>query len=246
LLQAKHDAPARTWHEKALATYDRMAASDLVQHSDRSNLGHTLQNLGLLQSRAKETDAAQATTRRAVEVFRALLADYPDVPQTRAALASSLTNLASFMPDSVAALPLFAEAIAHHEAVVAAYPDHPRFRDSLVKTCRSHLLALARSKRHREIAAHASRYAQIDGESIDLARTAAQYLAFAVRYADDDADLEPGSRQALIDSYVDALVLHVREMLRRGGDREALGKSYFDPVRERPKFVQLLDELAKR
>jgi eukaryotic-like serine/threonine-protein kinase len=127
----KRPAEARVLLEKALQHQQMAHAIDPRDRIYREYLRNHAGNLALilkgLHAPADEVDAA---FERAIDLSRALAADYPEIPDCQSDLGSDLSNLAVLWRERgqfERAASLASEAIAQQRAALKLYPSHPQY-----------------------------------------------------------------------------------------------------------------------
>jgi tetratricopeptide (TPR) repeat protein len=148
---------AQSCYGKALKIYEQIASEFGADAKLRSNLASNHHNVGNLLSgfmggkgHPKE---AQAAYRQAVELYRGLTAETPDVAEYQSNLGGTLSDWAMVLlqdGEVAEAGPLLKEAITRQRAALKLEPRQPRYRQFLS----SHLAGLAdiaeRQDRHEE------------------------------------------------------------------------------------------------
>jgi tetratricopeptide (TPR) repeat protein len=142
----------------------------------------------------------------------------------------------------------YALAVEHELKVLQAVPNSAKHAGSLFELYHGlGDMALLR-KDHAGAAEAADKLAQVRPDNAADAELAARFFGRCVRLAEKDLQLSETERVNLAQSYADRAMEHLRETVRRGYGKVASLKSLaaLDPLRDRPDFQQLVQELEAR
>jgi serine/threonine-protein kinase len=230
-------------HRALLEANPRHADYRLALRNNYSELGRTLAWMG------KPADA-ERVYREAVDLFEKRTAEFPDLPAYRSDLGGLLSDRAMVFQgvgDHARARLLLEQAIEHQRAALRADAKHPTFLRFLGIHYHFLAVSLAALGEHAELARMAAEFARDCAQEKNSVYNAACYLARCVPLAEKDAKLPEAQRQELARSYADRALDTLRRAVQSGYKDVARIKKDpdLDPLRRRPDFQQLLQDLEK-
>jgi tetratricopeptide (TPR) repeat protein len=211
--------------------------------------GHA--QLAVLWSTAGRTERAEREFLRALELFRPVVDQLPDLPEIRRQLGSILGDIATNL--NVAGRPAEAlgcveEAIGHQSQVLARAPRDQVALNHLRRNHQQLASAWCALGRHVEAARSLDRLLERAGEDPEALFVAARTLARCVHVTEHDEELGPEDRRRMAGAYADRAVERLREAVRRGfRDQKRLRATpELKPLQDREDFRSLLESLAAR
>jgi serine/threonine-protein kinase len=241
---------AEASYRAALDLQMRLAAEHPAVPAYRQDLAGSHTNLGFLLQDTGRPKEAEASFRAALDLHERLANEHPAVPGYRNSLAGTMVNLALILRerrDLGGARRLLEGAREHHRAALRADPNNRTYR----LFYRNNRRALADTLvQLGDPAAAAEAAAQLAQAAVDPAGDvydAACLLARCVPLAEKDAGLPEAKRQELARSYADRALDALRRAVKSGYKDAARMKKdpALDPLRQRPDFQQLLQDLKK-
>jgi tetratricopeptide (TPR) repeat protein len=214
-------------------------------------LGLSTANLGVTMASLKRPEEAKALYREALPLWMPLVEQSSPSPRDVSAFAMTHYYLASLLRKDGAideARQHYALAVAHELKVVQAVPTSAKHAGYLYEAYHGLGDMALLQKDHAAAADSANKLAELRRDNPADAELAARFFGRCVKLAEQDMALAETDRQALATSYADRAMGHLHEAVRRGYDKVASLKSLtaLDPLRERPDFQQLVQELESR
>jgi serine/threonine protein kinase/tetratricopeptide (TPR) repeat protein len=139
--------------ESALKSYEEFAAETGEGEEARAGVAGAYQRVGLIRTLLGQLVEAGAALEHSRELFAALAADFPAVPQYRqdqAFVAARLSEVQMRTGQIARAEESLREALALQERLAAEFPDMPAYRADLAATHSRHGLLLKRTDRSPE------------------------------------------------------------------------------------------------
>jgi tetratricopeptide (TPR) repeat protein/predicted Ser/Thr protein kinase len=208
-------------------------------------------NLGLVLSHLKRRDEAKAREREAIPLYAQLMESSPDRLRYRTNAAINLNNLASLLRkdgEIDEARRCYAQAAECHDKALQIAPGNATYAQALREDYHGVGDMALLQKDHAGAAEAADKMAQVRPDNATDAELAARFFGRCVTLAEQDPALSKTGRQTLAVSYADRAMEYLREAVCRGYDKVASLKSLaaLAPLRERPDFQQLVEELEAR
>jgi len=207
--------------------------------------------LGLVLDRLKRRPEAKAVYREALKSWLPLLEELPADTGCLTGTAQTFSSLAGLLKrdgEIEEARQLYALAAEHQLKAHQAVPTNSTYALYLRQDYHGLGDVALLLKDHATAAEAGGKLALVRPDVADDAQLAARILGRCVQLAELDMRLSEGERVALKQAYADQAMEHLREAVRRGYDKVALLKSLaaLDPLRARPDFQQLVQELEGR
>jgi serine/threonine protein kinase/uncharacterized protein HemY len=187
-----------------------------TQPSDiqRRELASTLNTLAGVLKRTDQAREAEQVYRQAIALWEELVKASPAVPDDRASLGCSLSNLALLLNSQrewARSRPLVERAIREQQAVLQRDSEHPAYRKFIqdhYKLLADTLLALGE---HRDAAQAVNEALRARSGSWQESYRAADVLLSCVALAEKDIALGPKERQAAAQEYANRILTLLRE-----------------------------------
>jgi serine/threonine protein kinase/tetratricopeptide (TPR) repeat protein len=240
---------AEAAHAAALALQKQLVAEFPAQHSFRESLALSHNNLAMLLTDTGRSKEAEATYAAALALYHQLAAEFPNWPDLRNELAKMCVRMAVHrleQQDFGGAHVHLTEAVAHHEAVLQANPQHASYRENY----RNNLAAQIRTNAGLgdQVAAKqtAQKLCDLGWDLPNDAYAAARSLALCIPIVqkDDLATLEERDKQ--VQFYGDEAMQMLRNAVARGYNSVSQLKrdEALDALRARADGKKLLTEPA--
>jgi serine/threonine-protein kinase len=217
----------------------------------RQELAASRNSLGdLLRDRGKRSEAETAY-RDALKIQAQLAADSPTVPDYQNELAGTMVTLANLLRRSNApgaARQLLEQAVPHHEAVLKVDPDNLVYRQFFRNNRQSLAEVLVELREHAAAAETATQLVQAAIDPQNDVYHAARSLARCVPLAERDTRLSDAQRKERAQTYANRAMTTLRQAVQNGYQDTAHMKKDkgLDPLRSRPDFQKLLQQLAEK
>jgi serine/threonine protein kinase len=233
-------------YRAALISLEKFVARFPERSEERRDLAVTYSALGQLCSETKEYEKALDFGRKALELLRKLVNDFPSIARYHIDLSHCLSETATPLSrkDAAQARGLYEEADLQIKAALQIEPSNVEYL--VAHYVNQGALLNVELQLHN----HASACALLDviepacHTSYDICAMAVAYSNCA-RLADNDGKLSVARRKSLVKSYGDKAMQSLKRAIQYGySDVEGL-PAKFVPLQSRPDFQQLLGELKK-
>jgi serine/threonine-protein kinase len=236
-------------YREALSILEKLTADFPTVAVYRADLASTLNHLGHLLRETNRPEEAETVQRHALTLCTKLAADSPTVPEYAHELAITLGGLVSLPQYSANHAQLrrwLEQALPYHRAVFQANPRDPKHRRAIWTNLRTLAITLANLGDYTTAIQRAEELAGLAIDPGEDTYFAGCFLAVGIRHATNDPALDETRRRELTESYARRSVERLRQGFVNGFTNHAdlLKNHDFDPLRQRPDFIDLLWDLA--
>jgi tetratricopeptide (TPR) repeat protein len=185
-----------------------------------------------------------------LEIYKDLVAKFPNVPDYHNNVAGALVNLAraaNAQHDFTSARKWLDEAIPFHQAALDTNPDNPTFKSYYCLNLAARTVSNAAAGQRSEAVAAAKKCKEVGLAQGVNGLVGVMALVESASAIETMNELDPEHRQAETQFYLDEAMNMLHNMVAEGyTDLETLKSvSELDPLRNRKDFHLLLDEMAK-
>jgi tetratricopeptide (TPR) repeat protein len=185
-------AEAEDARRMALEHVTRASASDPAQRTQRFRRAKILNGLAAILGALKRFDEEESMQHECITMLRALVRDFPEIPDYHGWLGGALSNLGHSLRmrgELDEAIRLLVEAIREERQALEAVPDHSTYRKYLRIQYDNLCKALLAAGQHDELAVRAEELAALPFAGAPDRLAAAAHLAALVRHAQRDNGL---------------------------------------------------------